>query len=50
MSEDEKEKAKIKLLFLVDVILLIGVIVMLFKLVETNNEMTVWLLEHGRIK
>ena len=43
MSEKEKWEIKIKLLFIVNII-------MLFRIVESNNEMTVWMLEHGRLK
>lgn len=50
MNEKEKNEIIIKLLFVADVIILLFVIIMLFRIVESNNEMTVWMLEHGRIK
>ena len=50
MSKREKDEIIIKILFLIDVIILVLVLFMAFKLVESNNETTVWLLEHGRIK
>ena len=50
MNEEEKNEIVIKLLFLANVIMLLFIIIMLFKIVESNNEMTVWMLEHGRIK
>lgn len=50
MNDDEKLEIKIKILFLLNIIMFLVLIVMLFKIVETNNEMTVWLLEHGRLK
>ena len=42
MSEKEKWEIKIKLLFIVDIIMLLFIIIMLFRIVESNNEMTVW--------
>ena len=50
MNKKEKDEIIIKLLFVADVIILLFVIIMLFRIVESNNEMTVWMLEHGRIK
>ena len=50
MSEKEKWEIKIKLLFIVDIMMLLFIIIMLFRIVESNNEMTVWMLEHGRLK
>lgn len=50
MSEKEKWEIKIKLLFLIDIIMLLFVIMMLFRIVESNNEIVVWMLEHGRLK
>lgn len=50
MNDDEKLEIKIKILFLLNIIMFLVLMVMLFKIVETNNEMTVWLLEHGRLK
>ena len=50
MSEKEKREIITKILFLIDVIMLLFIIIMLFRIVESNNEMTVWMLEHGRIK
>lgn len=50
MNEKEKWEIKIKLLFLIDIIMLLFVIVMLFRIIGSNNEMNVWMLEHGRLK
>ena len=50
MNEKEKNEIIIKLLFVANVIIFLFIIIMLFKIVESNNEMTVWMLEHGRIK
>lgn len=50
MNEEEKNEIVIKLLFLANVIMLLFIIIMLFKIVESNNEMTVWMLEHRGIK
>lgn len=50
MNEEEKNEIVIKLLFVANVIMLLFIIIMLFKIVESNNEMTVWMLEHGRMK
>lgn len=50
MSEKEKREIITKILFLIDVIMLLFIIIMLFRIVESNNEMTIWMLEHRRIK
>ena len=50
MNEKEKNEIIIKLLFVANVIIFLFIIIMLFKIVESNNEMTVWMLEHGRMK
>ena len=50
MNEKEKWETEIKLLFLIAIIIGLLVLYMGFRLVESNNEMTVWMLEHGRIK
>ena len=50
MDEIEKEELKIKLLFLIDVIILVGVLWLGFKVITLNNMATAWLLEHGGIK
>ena len=50
MTEKEKREIIAKILFLIDVIMLLFIIIMLFRIVESNNEMTIWMLEHGRIK
>ena len=50
MSEKEKREIITKILFLIDVIMLLFIIIMLFRIIESNNAMTVWMLEHGRIK
>ena len=50
MNDDDKLEMKVKLLFIVDLILLVLILFMAFKLIESNNETTAWLLEHGRIK
>ena len=50
MNKKEKWEIKIKLLFIVDIIMLLFIIIMLFRIVESNNEMTVWMLEHVRLK
>ena len=50
MSEKEKREIITKILFLIDIIMLLFIIIMLFRIVESNNEMTIWMLEHGRIK
>ena len=50
MDDDDKLEMKVKLLFVVDLILLVLILFMAFSLITKNNEATVWLLEHGRIK
>lgn len=50
MDEIEKEELKIKLLFLIDIIILVGVLWLGFKVITLNNMTTAWLLEHGGIK
>ena len=50
MNEREKWEIKIRLLFLLVVVVGVVVLYMGFRLIEANNEMTVWMLEHGRIK
>ena len=50
MDDDDKLEIQVKIMFLIDVILLVLILFMAFKLVESNNETTAWLLEHGRIK
>ena len=50
MDDFEKEELKIKLLFLIDIIILVGVLWLGFKVITLNNMATVWLLEHGGIK
>ncbi len=50
MDEIEKEELKIKLLFLIDIIILVGVLWLGFKVITLNNMATAWLLEHGGIK
>ena len=50
MDEIEKEELKIKLLFLIDIILLVGILWIGFKIITLNNMTTVWMVEHGGIK
>lgn len=50
MDEFEKEELKIKLLFLIDIIMLAVVLWLGFKIITLNNMTTVWMLEHGGIK
>ena len=50
MSERDKWEIKIKLLFLLAIIVGLVVLYMGFRVIESTNEMTVWMLEHGRLK
>ena len=50
MDKNEKEEIKLKLLFILCVLMFLFVMVMAFRVVKANNEMTVWMLEHGRLK
>ena len=50
MDEFEKEELKIKLLFLIDIIMLAVVLWLGFKIITLNNMTTVWMVEHGGIK
>ena len=50
MTDREKEEIKLRLLFVIDIFLLLGIVMILFRIVESNNQMTIWLLEHGRLK
>ena len=50
MNDLEKEEIKIKLLFLIVLIMLVGVLYLAFKVITLNNMATVWMLEHGGLK
>ena len=50
MNDLEKEEIKIKLLFLIVLIILVGVLYLAFKVITLNNMTTVWILEHGGLK
>ena len=50
MNEKEKWEVAVKLLFFIDLVLFVLILALVFSLIESNNEMTIWMLEHGRIK